>query len=93
MQIDVTRDPDDKQLLSIYVRISKGKVHRTIELAEAACYVDVDSRGRPLGFEMIAPGYLEIPKSIKKKLDTETLKGAFKEVEEVVRGLEHFVAA
>ena len=38
---------------SIYIRISDGRVERTIELDEGV-YADLDAEDRPLGLEFIA---------------------------------------
>lgn len=94
MQINITQDPDDKQILSIYFRLLRDKVNRTVELSEGVCYIDVDSKGRVLGVEMLAPGPLNItPKSIKHNVDAVSVRGALKQVKEIVGKLEHFVAA
>ena len=94
MQITISRDPDDDQILAIYARISNGKVRETVEIADGACYVDVDAKGKPLGIEMVAPGCLNLSlRNVKSDVDVESIRGAFKEVKKVVRKLEQFVAA
>lgn len=60
MELKITIDQDDGQVLSAYLRLRKGKVHRTVQLAEGECYVDEDIQGRPLGVEMLCPGTLEV---------------------------------
>lgn len=94
MQITISRDPEDNQILAIYARINDGKVRETVEIADGACYVDVDSKGKPLGIEMVAPGCLNISlRNLKSKVDVDSIRGAIKEVKKVVRKLEQFVAA
>ena len=94
MQISVSRDPDDKQILALYIQVAKRKIRKTVEIAEGACYVDVDSRGRTVGIEMVAPGSLEIGlKHIKNRIDADSFKGAVKDVKAVVHELEGFVSA
>ena len=93
MQISVSRDPEDKQILALYVQVANRKVRKTVEVVEGACYVDVDSKGRTIGIEMVAPGSLKIGlKDIKTKIDTDSFKGAVKNVKAVMRELEEFVA-
>lgn len=58
-ELKFTIDQDDGQVLSAYLRLKEGKVHRTVELTEGECYVDEDCHGQPLGVEMLCPGTLE----------------------------------
>jgi len=53
-------DPDDKQVLAVYVKVKRGLVRRTVEVAEGKCYVDEDADGGLIGVEMLAPGNLII---------------------------------
>jgi len=59
-ELSFTIDQDDGQVLSTYLRLRNGKVHRTVQLAEGECYVDEDRDGQPLGVEMLCPEMLEI---------------------------------
>ncbi len=43
----------DSEADALYVRISEGRVERTIELDEGV-YADLDAEDRPLGLEFIA---------------------------------------
>lgn len=45
----ITYDPDANAL---YVRFSQGEIAETLELSESV-YVDVDSDGVPVGFEVL----------------------------------------
>jgi hypothetical protein len=65
-------------------------VHKTVPIAEGKCYVDLNSKGSPLGFEMIAPGCLEL-KLNKNNLKPE-IKKAFQEVRRTVKEIGGFVA-
>lgn len=60
MEFSFTIDSGDGQVFSAYLRLRKGKVHRTVQLAEGECYVDEDIQGRPLGIDMLCPGTLEV---------------------------------
>lgn len=94
IEIKVSVDSDDKQILALYVRVANRKVKKTVEIAEGSCYVDVDSRGRTVGIEMIAPGSLKIClKDLKSKIDADSLEGVIKDVREVVQEIGEFVAA
>ncbi len=60
MEISVSIDNDDREVLAIYLRLRTGKVHRTVELSPGDCYVDEDQDGNPLGVEMLSPGQLKV---------------------------------
>ena len=60
MEVTFTIDQEDNQLLAVYFSISKGKVHRTVEVAPGKCYVDEDAKGKPIGVEMLAPGEVKL---------------------------------
>jgi hypothetical protein len=60
MNVTFTIDQEDNQLLAVYFSISKGKVHRTVEVAPGKCYVDEDAKGKPIGVELLAPGEVRL---------------------------------
>ena len=60
MNISISLDPEDKQILSLYVKVRDGEVFRTVEIAEGECYADEDKNGNLLGVEMLAPGHLKL---------------------------------
>jgi len=60
MELRITADPDDGQVLSVYLEIAPGRVHRTVEVVEGECYVDEDASGRPLGVEMLCADRLQV---------------------------------
>lgn len=60
MELRVETDSEDGQVLVVYLEIAKGKVKRTVEVAEGECYVDEDASGRLLGVEMLRPGRLQL---------------------------------
>lgn len=85
MKITFSIDPDDKQVLTVYVRLTDGKVKKTVELTDGACYVDVDSKGRPIGFEMLCPGKLAVSlRKLRKEYDLPGLDDAVKGVRDLL---------
>jgi len=60
MSLNVSVERDEDQILAIYIRVREGKVARTVEIAEGACYADEDIDGNLLGVEMVAPGQVRI---------------------------------
>lgn len=55
MNVTVTIDSDDKQVLALYVYVREGDIHKTVEVVEGECNVDEDDQGRLLGVELLAP--------------------------------------
>lgn len=62
MQVDVQieRDPDDGEILAVYVRVSQGAVARTVEICPGECYADEDESGNLLGVELLVPGEVRL---------------------------------
>lgn len=60
MNISVEMDPDDRQILSVYIKLREGLVFRTVEVAEGECNADEDEFGNLLGVELLCPGELKI---------------------------------
>ena len=58
--IQVERDPDDGEIIAVYVRVSRGAVARTIEICPGECYANEDESGNLLGVELLAPGELRL---------------------------------
>lgn len=42
----------DKEADAMYIRVKKGKVHKTLEVSDGV-NVDVDKKGRALGIELL----------------------------------------
>jgi len=60
IEVQIERDPDDQEILAVYVRIACGDVARTVEICPGECYADEDESGTLLGVEMLAPGELRL---------------------------------
>lgn len=50
---------------AIYISFKDAKVDRTIEIAPEI-FIDLDSKGKTIGLEMINPGKIEIKKIARK---------------------------
>lgn len=60
MRVSVEIDPDDGQMLAVYVKIKSGEVHRTVVISEGECNADEDREGNLLGVEFLASGKLQV---------------------------------
>ncbi len=60
MNIKVSFDPSDGQILAVYLMLKSGAVSKTVEVAPDQCYADEGRDGSLIGFEMICPGRLDI---------------------------------
>jgi len=80
MNVSFSMDPDDKQVLAMYVTVREGEVYRTVEIFEGACYVDEDGEGNLLGVEMLAPGQLKLSLAMLSK----KYKDEAKSIEEII---------
>jgi uncharacterized protein YuzE len=79
MVITIQSDPENGAPLAVYLKVRKGTVSRTVEVAENACYVDEDSKGNLLGIEMTAPGELLLyVKKVARKYGERGLTQAFR---------------
>jgi uncharacterized protein YuzE len=82
-ELKFTLDSEDGQVLSAYLRLREGKVHRTVELSEGDCYVDEDAQGRPLGVEMLNPAtLLQAARRVTGKYHVKGIQGAVRRVQE-----------
>ena len=57
----------DKEADAMYIRVKKGRVHKTLEVS-GAVNVDVDKRGRALGVELLFVSSQMPRKSISKTI-------------------------
>jgi uncharacterized protein YuzE len=60
MKVSFQFDDDSNKVLAVYFELAQGDVHKTVEVSEGECYVDVDRKGKLLGVEMLVPGHLKI---------------------------------
>ena len=58
-EISVSIDPDDNEILSIYIRLSENHVTETLQLGPK-CNLDLDRRKNVVGAEILAPCDLNI---------------------------------
>lgn len=86
MQISIQTDPDTGQVLAIYLKIGDGgRVHKTVEIAENACYADEDKKGNLLGVEMLAPGKLELNiRQVARKYHVTGMAKAIRSIKEAL---------
>ena len=78
-------DPDDRQVLAVYVKMKRGPVRRTVEVAEGKCYVDEDANGELIGAEMLAPGKLMLlARKVDRRYGTAGMARAVKSVQEAL---------
>jgi len=87
MEVTFTIDQEDNQVLAVYFSISKGKVHRTVEVAPGKCYVDEDSKGKPIGVEMLAPGEVKLLlRKLRGKYTIPEVDNAYKTMKTALSG-------
>ena len=87
MEVTFTIDQEDNQLLAVYFSISKGKVHRTVEIARGKCYVDEDAKGKPIGVEMLAPGEVRLMlRKLRGKYTIPEVDNAYKTMKTALSG-------
>lgn len=60
MQILISFDDQSNEFVAVYFTVLEGEVHRTVEVEEGECYVDLDSENHVLGVEMLVPGHLKM---------------------------------
>jgi uncharacterized protein YuzE len=85
MVISFSLDSDDNQILAIYMQLSDGKVKKTVEVSDGSCYVDVDSKGRPLGIELLAPDEIKLAlRQVKKRFRVKGIDSAVKRIQKVL---------
>ncbi len=84
MTFSIQFDKHSKDILAVYFKLHSGKVAKTVEIEEDACYADEDSEGRLLGVEMLAPGKVSLltPK-VSERYQTEELNEVLKQAEKV----------
>lgn len=59
----------DKEADAMYIRVKRGKVHKTREISDAII-VDVDKRGHVLGIEVLFVSSQMSPNTIKQAIRT-----------------------
>lgn len=63
-QLTVTNDNRTGEILSVYLRIRKGKVDKVREIQDGAAFVNYGRKGELLGIEMLAPCRLSVIEKI-----------------------------
>ena len=73
-RIEVEVDNRSGETLAVYIRLSKGKVAKTIEHTETV-YIDVNARGQVLGVELLEPASvsIEVMQKVAKEYDAPPL--------------------
>lgn len=85
MEVSIQMDKDDGEVLAVYFTIGTNKVHKTVEVAEGECYVDLDRRGNPVGVEMLVPSQLHINANrVAKEYNLPVVKNAVKNMSRVL---------
>lgn len=82
MEVTFEIDPDDGQMLAVYIKIKSGEVHRTIIISEGECNADEDEAGNLLGVELLAPGKLQV--TVKQQM-SERYEDDFQSVLDALR--------
>lgn len=83
MKVTFTMDKTDGEVLAVYFALTEHKVHRTIEISEGECYVDLDRNNKPIGVEMLRPGQMEIfVKKVARKYHIQGMNRAFNKLKE-----------
>jgi uncharacterized protein YuzE len=54
-ELNVETVTETGEMLAVYFRVRKGKVHETKELLDGTAYADYDRQGHLLGIELLGP--------------------------------------
>lgn len=83
-EISFSIDPEDNEILAIYLRLTENKVFKTLELGPE-CNIDLDRRGKIVGAELLAPCNLKIIYEAAEKYHAPLLKQIAPHAEKLCR--------
>ena len=64
--VETTVDNQTGELLAVYFRVRKAKVHQTIEIVDGYAYADYNRRGELIGIELLGPCDVSVVDKIRK---------------------------
>lgn len=76
LDLTVTLDRRDSEVLAVYMRLRKGSVFETVELEEGVALADYDKKGHLLGVELLAPCRVEMFDKLPDRASASALKMA-----------------